>query len=132
MPSPSPARIDEETGPQLYRVDPAGFYCGFKAASAGAKDQEAMNWLEKHVKDQSMDYEAAVQTALLGIQTVRRRSGQLRPPGPCPHLTPPPRLCSAGVPRSCPRTSRPARWRWALSARAGASRCWTTRRLMRI
>jgi len=43
--------IDDETKqPQLYRADPAGFYLGFKACAAGAKEQEANNFLEKRVK----------------------------------------------------------------------------------
>jgi len=42
--------IDEERGPQLFRSDPAGHYLGFKACAAGAKEQEAHNFLEKKVK----------------------------------------------------------------------------------
>ena len=42
--------IDEEKGPCLYKNDPAGYYVGYKATSAGAKEQEALNFLEKKVK----------------------------------------------------------------------------------
>jgi 20S proteasome subunit alpha 1 len=42
--------VDEERGPQLYKVDPAGYYVGYKATAAGAKDQEAINHLEKRHK----------------------------------------------------------------------------------
>jgi hypothetical protein len=42
--------IDEEEGPQLYKCDPAGTYMGFKATAAGAKEQEAYNFLEKKMK----------------------------------------------------------------------------------
>jgi len=42
--------IDDEKGPQLFQVDPSGHYIGFKAAAAGAKEQEANNALEKVVK----------------------------------------------------------------------------------
>lgn len=34
--------IDEEFGPQVYRVDPSGFAVGFKSVSTGSKEQEAM------------------------------------------------------------------------------------------
>jgi len=37
----------DEKGPQLFRCDPAGHYLGYKACSAGAKEQEANNFLEK-------------------------------------------------------------------------------------
>jgi len=46
------AAIDEERGPQLYRVDPAGHFEGYKACSAGAKEQ-ACCILEKKIKSNS-------------------------------------------------------------------------------
>jgi 20S proteasome subunit alpha 1 len=42
--------IDEEKGPQVFKLDPAGHFVGFKAAAAGAKQQEAFNHLEKKMK----------------------------------------------------------------------------------
>ena len=42
--------IDDEVGPQLFKVDPAGYYVGYKAVSAGGKQQEALNHLEKKFK----------------------------------------------------------------------------------
>lgn len=65
------AGIDEEKGPQLYRVDPAGHFTGFKACSAGAKEQEANNFLEKRMKANSeMTYEQTIETAIIALQTV--------------------------------------------------------------
>ena len=34
---------DEGTGPQCYKIDPSGMSVGFKAVSAGTKEQEAMS-----------------------------------------------------------------------------------------
>lgn len=54
--------IDEELGPQLYKCDPAGYYCGFKATAAGVKQIEATSFLEKKVKKkQDWTYEQAIE-----------------------------------------------------------------------
>jgi len=42
--------IDPEFGPQIFKLDPAGYFVGFHATSAGQKQQEAMNHLEKKWK----------------------------------------------------------------------------------
>jgi 20S proteasome subunit alpha 1 len=63
--------IDEEKGPALYRVDPAGHYVGMKAAAAGPKEQEANNYLEKKIKaNAKMSFAETIETAILALQTV--------------------------------------------------------------
>ena len=63
--------IDEERGPQLYKVDPAGFFIGFKATSVGAKETEASTFLEKKFKgNPQLTYEEAVQTAIGALANV--------------------------------------------------------------
>lgn len=42
--------IDDERGPQIFKVDPAGYYVGFRATAAGVKQTEATNFLEKQFK----------------------------------------------------------------------------------
>lgn len=41
---------DDENGPQIFKCDPAGYYCGYKATAAGVKQLEANSFLEKKVK----------------------------------------------------------------------------------
>lgn len=63
--------VDDEKGPQLHKIDPAGHYFGFKAVSSGVKEQEAMTLLEKKVKENSaMSEEEAVQAAIMTLQSV--------------------------------------------------------------
>lgn len=63
--------IDEEKGPQLFKVDPAGYFVGYKATSVGAKETEATTALEKKLKAKpDMTYEEAVQAAISALQGV--------------------------------------------------------------
>lgn len=39
------AGIDLEKGPSLYKVDPAGYFFGYKGVSSGVKEQDALNFM---------------------------------------------------------------------------------------
>lgn len=56
---------------ELYKVDPAGFFVGYKAIAAGHKEQEANNLLEKKVKsaENGMTFDQAMEAAILTLQT---------------------------------------------------------------
>jgi 20S proteasome subunit alpha 1 len=55
---------DDERGPQVFKCDPAGYYVGYKATAAGAKQQEALNHLEKKLKkDPALSQEEAVEVS---------------------------------------------------------------------
>jgi len=57
--------IDEENGPQVYKVDCAGHYLPYFAAAAGPKEQEAMNFLERRVEGmREYDSDQVIRTAI--------------------------------------------------------------------
>jgi 20S proteasome subunit alpha 1 len=63
--------VDDEKGPQLFKIDPAGHFWGYKATAAGVKDQEAQNYLEKKIKaNANMDHETTIHTAITCLQSV--------------------------------------------------------------
>merc|ERR1711988_120015 len=64
--------IDDERGPQLYKVDPAGGYFGYKAVAAGEEQQPAMNFFEKKFKEnpEGGTTEETIQSAVLCLQTL--------------------------------------------------------------
>ncbi|XP_014672366.1 PREDICTED: proteasome subunit alpha type-6-like [Priapulus caudatus] len=63
--------IDEELGPQVFKTDPAGYYCGYKATAAGVKQTEAHSFLEKKLKKrQNFDYNETIRTAITCLSTI--------------------------------------------------------------
>jgi len=73
--------VDEERGPQLYKVDPAGYYVGYRATAAGAKEAEATSALERKLKPAAaaaagaaaapgLGYDETVSTAIGALQGV--------------------------------------------------------------
>lgn len=62
---------DNENGPCVYKTDPAGYYCGYRAISVGVKQTEANSYLEKKLK-KKVDFteEEAIQLAITCLSTV--------------------------------------------------------------
>lgn len=62
--------LDSEFGPQLYKCDPAGYYVGYKATASGPKAQEALNYLEKKLKNKDEAEGSWEEVVELGISTL--------------------------------------------------------------
>ncbi|OXV06908.1 hypothetical protein Egran_05325 [Elaphomyces granulatus] len=62
--------VDSEYGPQLYKCDPAGYYVGYKATASGPKQQEALNYLEKRLKNKEYAEGSWEDVVELGIATL--------------------------------------------------------------
>ena len=62
--------LDSEFGPQLYKCDPAGYYVGYKATASGPKQQEALNHLEKKLKNKECAEGSWEEVVELGISTL--------------------------------------------------------------
>lgn len=62
--------VDLEYGPQLYKCDPAGYYVGYKGTASGPKQQEALNHLEKKLKNKECAPGSWEEVVELGITTL--------------------------------------------------------------
>lgn len=65
--------VDSEFGPQLYKTDPAGYYIGYKATASGPKQQEALNHLEKKLRNKDHapgNWEEVVELAITTLSNV--------------------------------------------------------------
>lgn len=61
--------VDDEKGPSLYKVDPAGYFVGYKATAAGEKEQVATNQLEREFKKRSeLTRDEAMKVAVKALQ----------------------------------------------------------------
>ena len=62
--------LDDEFGPQLYKCDPAGYFVGYKATASGPKQQDALNHLEKKLKNRECAPGSWEEVVELGISTL--------------------------------------------------------------
>lgn len=72
--------LDIENGPQLFKTDPAGYFCGYRATSAGVKQMEANSFLEKKIKKKStsdMTLSESIETAVTCLSSIL--SADLKP-----------------------------------------------------
>ena len=62
--------FDDEKGPQLYKIDPAGHFMGYKATATGEKEQSALNhWEREFKKKLDLTTDETIKVAIKTLQT---------------------------------------------------------------
>jgi len=62
--------VDDEKGPQCFKVDPAGHYLPYKAVATGKAEPEAMNFLEKKAELATLSEAETIEMAIMAMQYV--------------------------------------------------------------
>lgn len=64
--------VDDEFGPQLYKIDPAGHFAGYRATACGPKETEATTYLEKKFRAGALQLSQVelVRMAIEALQTI--------------------------------------------------------------
>lgn len=63
--------VDDEKGPQVFKVDCAGHYLPFFGTASGAKEQEAINFLEKKIDEmKGYDTNQTIRLAIMCLGSV--------------------------------------------------------------
>ena len=65
--------IDDEKGPQLFKIDPAGYFVGYKATAAGETEQGATNQLEREFKKLPINYKTKDVAVKAAVKTLQNR-----------------------------------------------------------
>ncbi|EAR92119.1 proteasome subunit alpha type protein (macronuclear) [Tetrahymena thermophila SB210] len=71
------AGYDNELGPLLYKNDPSGYFCGYRAVASGIKEQDAIHQLEKEFKKDknatSMSFDKTIEVAINTLKNILNR-----------------------------------------------------------
>ena len=56
----------------MFKIDPAGYYYGYKGVASGLKEQDSINYMEKEMKKKGWDLsqDDAIRLAITTLQTV--------------------------------------------------------------